>query len=429
MSTNQLSGVPPSNMAGNNTPYPVPNRSWFNVGVMSLAHFMSDYYTAFLPVLLPLIATRYDISYSQSASIYMVFMVAMSFAQPPIGIIADKRNLNYLMPLSVITGAVFASAVVLSPNLPALLGIVLLCGLCSSFFHPVSAGIINRVVPLKSKGLGTSFYIAGGNIGAAASPLVVAAFIEQFSEQSLIYMAIPAIMASVLIYMRHLQAPAPQPVKDGKEVKILKLIASKQFIVLNTSIAFRSWSYCAFIVFIPMLYSDHCFSSIEGASVLVVMLVGAVAGGLTGGALTDIFGPKIVTLGSFVLALISGAIFISYADLSFICLAAIFFYGAGAYGSTPNAIVWAQRLMPRNAAFAASMMLGFTFGAGYVESVLTGYFGDIFNLQDALLYTLLITMSIAIVLLMFLKEPPKNDSTDEIKAQVQEEIAQGKDKT
>lgn len=405
----------PATLAGS-----VPKRSWFNVGIMSLSHFMSDYYTAFLPVLLPILATRYDISYSQCAAIYMVFSVAMNFLQPPIGIIADKRNLNFLMPLSILTGGIFASAVILSPNLFVLLSIVLLCGVCSSGFHPVSAAILTTVVPLKSKGLGTSIYIAGGNLGFALAPIIVAAFIEQFGETSLIAMALPAMITTALIYIRHLQAPSPIKPKtqdsSGREVKLSSLICTKQFILLNTSIALRSWTYCSLVTFIPMLFAAKGFSSMEGASSLVVMLIGAVAGGLAGGALTDKFGPKKVTLGSFVLALITGIIFLNLADLSLISLGALFLCGAGVYGSTPNAIVWAQRLMPNNAAFAASMMLGFTFGAGYVESVLTGVLGDLIGLKEALIYTTSIPMVLAIVLLVILKEPPKVDIAEHVAA-------------
>ena len=414
-----------------------PVRSWFNVGVMALAHFMSDYYTAFLPVLLPIIANQYGISYSESAAIYMVFSVAMNFVQPPIGLVADQRNLNYIMPLSVLTGGVFASIIMLSPNLVTLLLIVLLCGFCSSGFHPVSASILTRVLPLKSKGFATSVYIAGGNLGFALAPVIVAGFIEQFGQNLLAMMALPAIFTTILIYIRHLQVPSPELLarasaakaakaakKAGNaafdtgsgEVSIGKLIRSKQFIVLNSAIAFRSWTYCSLVVFIPLLFSEKGYSSMEGATCLVVLLIGAVVGGLVGGALTDHFGPKKVTLGSFAIALVTGLIFMYYCDLSPLSMICLFLCGAGVYGSTPNAIVWAQRLMPNNAAFAASMMLGFTFGAGYVESVLTGFLGDFIGLQDALFYSILVTLAIAIVLIAIIKEPPKEDIEVHIEA-------------
>ena len=91
-----------------------PVRSWFNVGVMALAHFMSDYYTAFLPVLLPIIANQYGISYSESAAIYMVFSVAMNFVQPPIGVVAVQRNVDDIMGVAVSTGGVFEECIRLS---------------------------------------------------------------------------------------------------------------------------------------------------------------------------------------------------------------------------------------------------------------------------------------------------------------------------
>lgn len=382
-----------------------PVRSWFNVGLMSVSHFMSDFYTAFLPVLLPILAVRYNISYTQSATIYMIFNVAMNFAQPPIGILADRKNLNYLLPLSIATGAIFASAATLSPNLWGIVLIVLLCGICSSGFHPVSAAVLTKVIPENNKGLGTSIYIAGGNIGFAIAPLCVASFIESFGENYLIAMAIPALITTALIYKQRLQNAQTVKISTTNGPKFSTLITSKQFLILNSAIALRSWTYCSFVVFLPMLFSDKGYGSITGASCLVVMLLGCVAGGLVGGALTDKFGPKKVTLGSFVISLIGSITFLNYCDTSLISLVALFLCGAGAYGSTPNAIVWAQRLLPNSAAFAASMMLGFTFGAGYIESVITGYLGDIIGLEQAMLYTACVAMAAAFLLLLPLKEP------------------------
>lgn len=392
-------------LASNITYIKEPVRSWFNVSLMSVSHFMSDFYTAFLPVLLPILAARYDISYTQSATIYMIFTVAMNFVQPPIGIVADRKNLNYLLPLSIFTGALFACAATLSPNLWGIILIVLLCGICSSGFHPVSAAVLTKVIPENNKGLGTSIYIAGGNVGFAIAPLCVASFIESFGENYLLLMSIPAIITTALIYKQRLHHA--QTVKkdqlDGP--KLSSLITSKQFLVLNSAIALRSWTYCSFVVFLPMLFNDKGYGSITGASCLVVMLLGCVAGGVVGGALTDKYGPKKVTLGSFIVSLIGSITFLNHCDTSLISLISLFLCGAGAYGSTPNAIVWAQRLLPNSAAFAASMMLGFTFGAGYIESVLTGYLGDIIGLDKAMLYTACVAMAIAFILLLPLKEP------------------------
>lgn len=382
-----------------------PDRSWFNVCLMSVSHFMSDYYTAFLPVLLPVMAMRYDISYTQSAAIYMAFMVTMNFVQAPIGIAADRRHLNYLLPLSILTGALFASGTTLSPNLVGLLMIILLCGLCSSAFHPLSAAVVSRIVPEDRKGLGTSIYIAGGNIGFAIAPLCVAAWFDWFGESSLIFMSIPAIITVILIYRQRLHNAVTARPELSRELSLKSLLHCRPFIILITSIALRSCTYCSFVVFLTLLMTGEGYSTITSASCLMVMLLGCVAGGLAGGSLTDIIGPKAVTLGSYFVALIASAVFLTRIDTSLISFAALFLCGAGAYGSTPGGIVWSQRLLSGSAAFAASMMLGFTFGAGYIVSVLTGYLGDMIGLDKALLYVNAVTMTGAIILLLPLSAP------------------------
>lgn len=403
-----------------------PVRSWFNVSLMSLSHFTSDFYGGFLPVLLPIIAIRYDISYSQSAAIYMVFSVAMNLLQPPVGIVADRRNINYMMPLSIITSGLLASTIIFSPNLWVLLLIVLLCGVCISGFHPISAGILTRVIPAERNGLGTSVYIAGGNLGFSIAPLCAGAVIDYLGEPYLALLAIPAVVTTLLIYKQHLHTPSLERKVTQADSNFLKVIISKPFIALNVAIGLRSWGYCAFIVFIPILFSEKGYSSFEGAACLVVMLIGAVVGGLICGAFSDHFGPKKVILASFVVSVLTGSAFLFYSDMSLVALVSLFIYGAALYGSTPSAIVWTQRLLPNYAGFAASLTLGMGFGVGYICCLITGWIGDNYGLQEAMLYSIVFALIAAVVCIALLREPQvlSEDKMQQIKDKALQELAQ-----
>ena len=88
-----------------------PAKSWFNVNVMGLGHFTSDFYCNILPLMLPILARRFGLSYAECGTLYMIFQVAANFIQPPLGLLADRRNLNYLMPLSILGGGIFACAI------------------------------------------------------------------------------------------------------------------------------------------------------------------------------------------------------------------------------------------------------------------------------------------------------------------------------
>ena len=90
---------------------PAPKRGWGNIAVASWCHFVGDFYCNLLPVLLPILALKFGLSYSQCGLLYMIFQVSASFLQAPIGIAADKHNLGILLPVSIITGGVLASAV------------------------------------------------------------------------------------------------------------------------------------------------------------------------------------------------------------------------------------------------------------------------------------------------------------------------------
>ena len=386
----------------------LPSASWSNVSIMSLSHFTSDFFCNVLPIMLPILAARYGISYSQSAALFMVFSVSTNFLQPPIGIWADKRPVNYLMPLSILTGAFFASIVGWSPNIYVLIFIILLSGICSSAFHPISAGIVHDISPKRHQTFATSIYIAGGNLGFAIAPLIIAAFIEQFTDKNLPFLFLFALIVTLMVYKQRLFVTPPRNENSSEpQINLKSIIKSKQFIFLNTSIALRSWCYCALVVFLPLLLTAHGYSTVESGLALMCLLVGTVFGGLATGGLSDKYGLRTLIVSTYVLTIAALGFFLWRLDISFISMVALFLAGAGMYGSTPAAIVWAQRLLPRNAAFAASMMLGFTFGMGYVESVITGFVGDLFGLRIGLIATIFPALVLAIIIILALKEPPK----------------------
>ena len=386
----------------------LPSASWSNVSIMSLSHFTSDFFCNVLPIMLPILAARYGISYSQSAALFMVFSVSTNFLQPPIGIWADKKPVNYLMPLSILTGAFFASIVGWSPNIYVLIFIILLSGICSSAFHPISAGIVHDISPKRHQTFATSIYIAGGNLGFAIAPLIIAAFIEQFTDKNLPFLFLFALIVTLMVYKQRLFVTPPRNENSSEpQINLKSIIKSKQFIFLNTSIALRSWCYCALVVFLPLLLTAHGYSTVESGLALMCLLVGTVFGGLATGGLSDKYGLRTLIVSTYVLTIAALGFFLWRLDISFISMVALFLAGAGMYGSTPAAIVWAQRLLPRNAAFAASMMLGFTFGMGYVESVITGFVGDLFGLRIGLIATIFPALVLAIIIILALKEPPK----------------------
>jgi FSR family fosmidomycin resistance protein-like MFS transporter len=388
-----------------------PERGWANVVLMGCGHFMSDFFCDILPILLPVLALRFGLSYSECGALFMAFQVVASFLQPPIGLYADRHGIGWIMPASILTGAVFACAVTLVGSVWLLLAIILLSGFCSSGFHPVAGGIVPQIAPKGRDVLATSIFIAGGNIGFAIAPLVVAVFLDHFSDTSLPWLSLPAVLTAVLIFMRRLHVRTPSKAAAAELPSVHDILHNRDFMLLTLSIGLRSWCYCAFIMYLPLLLSSEGFSSVSSATAVMVMLLGTAAGGLAVGTAAMRAGLKKIIMFSYVLSFVFCALFLWRADLSAISYVALFLTGAGLYGSTPAAIVWSERLLSRQAAaFATSMMLGFTFGVGYMLSVITGAIGDAIGLQAAFAVTVLPALAAGTAVLAMLKDPRETAS-------------------
>lgn len=384
-----------------------PQRSWTNVNVMGVGHFISDFYCNILPLILPILASRFDFSYTQCGTLYMIFQVAANFIQPPVGLLADRYNINYLMPLSILGGGIFVCSIGIIDNIWMLVLIIFVSGICASGFHPIAGGILPKVTPKNKEVLATSIFIVGGNIGFAIAPYCVACFIDAYDYQNLLWLSIPAIITTILIYLRKLHHPTLVE-KPSNISSIGSIIRNKAFVQFVFSIGWRSLCYCTIIAYLPLFLTEKGYSSTESAQALFAMLFGTAFGGMAIGGLSAKLGLKKLILITYIVTICSVSAFLYLSDLSLISYILLFITGAGLYGSTPPAIVWSQRVLSKSAAFATSMMLGFTFGIGYIVSVGTGILADFFGLHNALWFTMVPALILAILFIAPLKEPKPN---------------------
>lgn len=385
-----------------------PKRGWFNVCLMGFGHFISDFFCNILPILLPILAKRFGLSYSECGALFMAFQVVASFLQPPIGLYADRHGIGWIMPFSILTGAIFVCVVTLVNSVWMLVAIIILSGFCSSGFHPVAGGIVPQIAVKGRNVLSTSIFIAGGNIGFAVSPMIVAIFLNHFNDSQLPWLSLPAVFTAALIFMRRLHIRHPSANSIDALPGVRDILRNRDFTLLTLSIGLRSWCYCAFVMYLPLLLSSHGFDSVSSASAVMLMLLGTAVGGLAVGTISLKTGLKKIIMGSYLISLIFCSLFLWRADLSAISYLALFLTGAGLYGSTPAAIVWSEKLLSsQSAAFATSMMLGFTFGVGYMLSVITGAIGDTIGLQAGFAVTIIPALIVAMLILAILRDPDK----------------------
>lgn len=363
---------------------------WGWVLLLGTAHFASDFYNNFLPPLLPLLVDKLHLSLAAGGLLVMIYAITSSMLQPVCGYWVDRQGSTWPL-LATIPGSAFFICLSGEMSSPLFLFLtVAVAGAASSIFHPLASAMIARVTAPTHRAFSMSLFVAGGNLGFGLAPALLTGYLAQWGLERLLWLGAPALALSLLCLASRLQTvplasrnSLPQAPADTAWYR------SRSLLCLNAAMALRSWTQVAFLTFLPLLLPAWKVSAATSGTVLTAYLLGGAAGGFCGGWAGDRWGHSRCITVTLLVALPSLAVFLWLGTLSPLAWGAIVLAGAGLQGSMPSSIVWAQEMLPQNAAMASGMMLGLTFGLGGVGTALTGALGDLLGLPAALAITLL----------------------------------------
>jgi MFS transporter, FSR family, fosmidomycin resistance protein len=248
---------------------------------------------------------------------------------------------------------------------------------------------VSKVSLPENKGLSMAVFIGGGNFGFALAPLIVVYYLLEFGLQSLPWLILPAVIFSLACYffgLHRVPLAAPRTTASESTVAWYK---SLSLLKLNAVMALRSWSQMALPNFLPVWLAQQGHSPLLAGNLLTVYLLGGAVGSFIGGWLGDWFGRKACILCLLAVCLPTMFLFLRSEEITLFAWLMLAISGAALQGTLPSSIVWAQEIIPGNAAMASGMMLGLAYGLGGVGVAITGVIADIVGLQTALIWSLL----------------------------------------
>jgi FSR family fosmidomycin resistance protein-like MFS transporter len=393
----------------------LPRPNAYSVALLSAGHFFSDFYNNFLPVLLPVVMATLGISLTSAGLLVMIYSVSASILQPICGYFIDKSGYTWLILFTLPAGALFICLAGYAPNYAALVACMILGGLGSSVFHPLGSSLVSKVTQPKNKGLAMSAFIGGGNFGFAIAPAIVIFFLVDFGIRSLPWLILPPIALSMAFYLHGLHRIELGAAQSAVSTNPVVWYKSLSLLTLNAVMALRSWSQLALPNFLPIWLAQQGHAPTLAGKMLTVYLLGGATGGFVGGWLGDRFGRKACIIGLLALCLPTMFLFLQSGELTLLTWLLLAVSGAALQGTLPSSIVWAQNIIPGNAAMASGMMLGLSYGLGGVGVAITGAAADIIGLKAALLWSLL-PLALAIPLAAFIPEKQPKTKTAQIKA-------------
>jgi FSR family fosmidomycin resistance protein-like MFS transporter len=249
-----------------------------------------------------------------------------------------------------------------------------------------------------------SSFVAFGNVGFALSPLLLVPLFQAYGLHATIVTVVPGIFVAILLFF---YAPRNN-VLTGATPSFSAVLcslksAARELAAIVSVIAIRSLAYTGVITFLPLYFKSQNLSNIAASHLVTIMLFAGAIGGVLGGFISDLYGRKLLIVGSLIAAT---PLFIAFLYTGGV-LSTVFLALAGAalLSSFSVTVVAAQEAIPDNKALAAGLTMGFAGGIGGLAVILIGRIGDIWGLTSAIFVIFLLPILAGLVGL-FMKSRP-----------------------
>jgi len=380
--------------------------------LLFLSHLWIDASQNILPVVAPKLREVFALSYFQVGLLMMVLNLTSSVIQPLFGFISDRRSTGWFVSLGLLWTATAMGLLGWSPNFYTALFLVGLSGLGTAAFHP-RAYMATYQVSGSRTGFGTAIFSTAGNLGFAIGPLVGSFLVLGYGLHATIYVLIPGVLISLLVFMypgdflKREKAKYKKPQVEASDTPFP--IPWVPLIALCTIVALRSWAAISVVIYLPMYFETQGIALETGSSMLSVFLISAAVAGLYGGHLSDRVGRRLVVVTSLLLYTPLMALMIL--SQGWVLWVLVMASGAALLTSYSVTVVMAQELLPRHLGLASGLILGLAFGTGGLGSALSGYLADMMGLR-AVIWMLAIVPIVGLLLAPLLKKPQEKHSVE-----------------
>ena len=356
---------------------------------LALGHFVIDLYAAFLPPLLPLLIDKFQISFTSASLLAAVLSLSASVTQPVFGFLFDKLGGWKMIIWGPVVAGLSLSSLGLASHYSVLILLLILGGLGLSSFHPEAAALTTSLSGQR-RTRGMSIFMLGGNLGYSLGPFLILMVVIHLGLEWSLFASLPALGAAWVLHRYALLGEKAPKIHSTSSIKIESSLNRRVlgFSVLFSVVVLRVTTVLSLVTFLPMVQNLRGFSLIAaGGSITVFMACGAF-GGLIGGYLADRVGRRKTILTSFILVLPALSAFLYWkGPMSFFILALLGFL---LYISEPSCIVLAQEMVPQQTRTASGLIMGMAWGLGGGGVLGVGALADVFGIEWALRFLLLL---------------------------------------
>jgi len=346
--------------------------------LLSLCHGVVDLCGGAVVALLPTLRAEFSLTYTMVGVISLCSNLTSSLTQPVFGILSDRSQRRWLLPVSLLLAGLGLAAVGWTSSYPLLLLAVIISALGTASFHPEGANAARRITA-GARNTAMSVFSVGGNIGNALGPLYIGILLSLGGSVRATAWAflLPGILSVLIFRLLPVWEAREAELKAHAQVRSEELPPTSWMgtVLITLVVILRSMINVGIVTYIPFFWIDVLGNPKETAVFVQVMyLMAGVAGTLLGARVADRIGSRRSLMLSFgLLAPLQWVLPHLTGIPLLICLFAAGFLVVSTFTVT---LVLTQEYMPRNPGLASGLNLGLGFGMGGVGTWMMGMVAD-----------------------------------------------------
>lgn len=368
--------------------------------LLAYSHVTVDFSQGAIAALVPFLVLEREWSYAAAAGIVLAFSLVSSVVQPVFGVLGDRWQMRWLIPVSVLLAGAGIAAMGVFDSFWVTALVAAASGIGVAAFHPAGASRAREI----SGGdhVMMSWFSLGGNIGFALAPLAVAVSVGMLGLAGSPILLIPALTGVLAVAMiGRVHAPTSDA---AKKADVVGRDDWPAFIRISVAIICRSIVFVGIGTFIVLFMRQYRGVSDTLASAsLFVFYIGGAFGTAIGGHLAKRWARTTILRWSYLISVpvVAGMLVIpGPLAWMFIALASIVLYVPFSLHVTLG-----QDCLPRHMSTASGVTLGLAVSVGGLAAPAIGALADAIGLEYALLPLVALPL-IAFLVLIDVKDPP-----------------------
>ena len=258
-----------------------------------LGHSANDLFWFILPLVLPFLLVKYDLSYTEAGGILSVYLFVTAVGSLILGKLSDRFSPRRILGYGFLLASSGLIASGFAPNLALFLLLISVTAVGVSTFHPVMYAIIDETYP-ENKGRVMGLYESFGTGALLVMFLVNGYLFKGIGIRGvLILTAMPGLVIGLLYFSPSLfplavRKPHAKPAASGTAARS-EII---RFAVFLLSVILRVMGVTAILNFLPTIFAN--FLGFEGnmaAYGTAFFFAGAIFGALITGIFSDRLNP------------------------------------------------------------------------------------------------------------------------------------------